>query len=233
MTDDSQRTAPGQWPELILAELLCSRLCHDIISPVGAVSNGLELMAEFGEGKGGDAMSLVVSSSAQAVEKLNFFRVAYGQAGMRQTGLSFDDAAKLLKPIVSGPRVNLDWAMEHKPTSPETAPGAMKLTLNLGLLALEALPRGGTLKITVANQSDHFQLTVLAAAKEARLTDEFRAAIDGTCGLEDLTPRTAQGAFTRLLAERLGTKIAVAATDGNGDEAASGLSFAVELPTAD
>ncbi|MCZ6604509.1 MAG: histidine phosphotransferase family protein [Alphaproteobacteria bacterium] len=214
-----------------MTELVCSRLCHDIISPVGAISNGLELMSEFGNSKDADAMALVVSSAHQAVAKLSFFRMAYGQAGTRQTGMSFDEAANMLEPVVASPRVTLDWPTEQRPQSPLPAPGTIKLCLNLGLLAVEALPRGGTLRVTVTPQDNRILFSILAAAPDARLTDEFVGALTGTVAIRDLTPRTAQGALTRYLAERLGTKVTMSSNEGNGP--AAGVAFEVSIPVAE
>jgi histidine phosphotransferase ChpT len=223
----STAAASAQLPELWMTELLCSRLCHDVISPVGAVSNGLELVTEFGEGKDGDAMALVASSARQAVEKLSFFRVAYGQAGTRQTGMSFNDAAGLLEPMVAGPRVVMDWPTEYRPNDPMPAPGAIKLTLNLGLVAVEALPRGGTLKVTIVPENGGLALTISAIAPDARITEELTAALAGTIALQNLTPRTAQGALTRYLADRLSTRIQVSTTSEGPN---AGVNFQTVLP---
>lgn len=230
MAEDFAQASTDLWPELWMAELLCSRLCHDVISPVGAISNGLELMTEFGDGQDSDAMSLVASSSKQAVEKLSFFRVAYGQAGNRQAGLSFDSAAALLEPMVAGPRVVLDWPKEQRPDDPRPAPGAIKLFLNLGLTSVEALPRGGILHIAITPKAGKLAVTIHAAAADARLTEELMAALAGTVPMKELTARTAQGALTRFLAERLGTAISISVTEGGRD---AGITFKVKLPTTD
>ncbi len=229
MAEDLNRSAPDLWPELWMAELLCSRLCHDVISPVGAVSNGLELMTEFGDGQDSDAMALVASSSKQAVEKLSFFRVAYGQAGNRQTGLSFDDAAKLLEPVVTSPRLTMDWPAEQRPADPRPAPGAIKLLLNLALISVEALPRGGTLNIAIAPEASALAVSIHAAAADARMTAEMMASLAGTIPMKELTARTAQGALTRFLAERLGTAVSISATNEGPD---AGVTFKVRLPVA-
>ena len=228
--DDNSQDAAGIRRELMLVELLCSRLCHDVISPVGAVSNGLELVTEYGDGKDSDAMALVTSSAQQAVDKLNFFRVAYGQAGLRQTSMTFGEAAGLLGPMVSSPRVSMLWPDDQRPVSPLPAAGGIKLALNLGLLAVEALPRGGTLNIKVAAQPDRLEFSILAAAAGARLTDEIAAALDGSAQLHEITPRAAQGLLARLLAERLGTHVDVAKKEGSDDEA--GILFSVDIPAA-
>ena len=230
MTSSNSVPKSAHLREIWIAELLCSRLCHDVISPVGAVSNGLELMSEFGNGTDNEAFALVVSSARQAVEKLSFFRVAYGQSGMRQVGLSFQHAAALLEPVVSGPRVVLEWPKSQQPETPAPAPGAIKFLLNLALLTADTLPRGGTIKISVTPGVSQFALSIDALAADARITDELAAALDGRADLQDLTPRTAQGAFTRYLALRLKTEIRMTQIK-EGDENV-GLSFTVSLPAS-
>ncbi len=237
--------AAGDATDLRLLELMCSRLCHDLISPVSAIRSGVELMTEFAEagaatspgaspgapagtstGAAADdeVVGLIAGAANQAADKLSFFRVAYGQSGTRATNLSFADAAKLLAPMVTSPRVSLDWPVEQQPTSPLPGPGAIKLVLNLGLLALEALPRGGILRLTITPAQDRLELRILAEAEDARLKDELLAALNGDTPIDELTPRAGHAVFTKRVAERLQCPMDIVS------DAPGGITFAVSLP---
>src|SRR5262245_14012335 len=94
--------------ELRFAELLCSRLCHDLVSPIGAINNGVELLEEFGGGGSDEAMGLIASSGRQAARRLQFYRVAFGLAGS-QVVQSVGDVRSLLTGMLEGGKVTLEW----------------------------------------------------------------------------------------------------------------------------
>ena len=203
-------------------ELLISRLCHDIISPVGAIKSGLELLTEFGEDAAGETMALLTSSSEASAAKLRFFRIAYG---MTRADVSFDEAAELAQALVAGPRTQVDWPGERRPSVATSAGGAVKLLLNIVLLAGEALPRGGVIAITAAADGPAVHIQVTATAAEARLLPDLRASIDGTASIEELSPRTVQGYYTASLAARLGGGLVT-------DEAEGAISFVADAAAA-
>ena len=202
-------------------ELLISRLCHDIISPVGAVKSGLELLTEFGEDDGGETMALITNSAEASAAKLRFFRLAYG---MTRADVSFDEAADLAQAMVAGPRTQVDWPADHRPGVATSAGDAVKLLLNTVLLAAEALPRDGIIRIAADEAGQLWQIRIKAEAADARLLPELRAAIDGSARLEELTPRTVQGYFTRSLAAQLGHGLSI------DDQAGGGILLAADLP---
>jgi len=211
--------------DLRVAELLCSRLCHDIVSPVGAVNSGLELMAEFGDDGGDDALDLVRTSAGEAAAKLQFFRVAYGLAGAQAGGPDLAEAARLAAGMITSKRISLDWPVEQQPPV-AAAPRGTKLLLNLIATAVDALPRGGVVRVTVAEGPDALETQVLAVAEDARLTDEAAAALKHATDIADLGPRDIQAWFTRFLADRLNTALTVTPQPG------AGIGFAVALPRA-
>ena len=92
--------------ELRVAELLASRLCHDLISPVGAVNSGIELMTEFGDDPDGESMQLVATSAKTASEKLQFFRIAYGNAGSG-ANIPLGDGLRLVEPVCANQRTSV------------------------------------------------------------------------------------------------------------------------------
>lgn len=206
--------------ELKLAELLCSRLCHDLVSPVGAVNNGIELMEEFG-GESAEALALIASSGKQASRRLQFYRVAFGQAGT-QLSQPIADVRELLDGIFDGGKLKVQW--DPASTAAPALAGWSKLLCNLVSLASESLPRGGTLTVAVAAQADKARLSVAASGQGCRLSDEVRQGLDPGARVEGLTPRAVQPFFARRLAERMGGKLEIAGPDGDK------MSFAVSVP---
>ena len=91
-----------------VAELLCSRLCHDLISPVAALNNGMELLSDDSAEMIGDVAELLTFSAAQASTRLQFYRVAYGLGGDQAQAVSIADAARLARGITEPGKLELD-----------------------------------------------------------------------------------------------------------------------------
>lgn len=206
--------------ELRVAELLASRLCHDLISPVGAVNSGIELMTEFGDGLDSESMQLVTSSAKLASEKLQFFRIAYGNAGSG-ANIPLGDGLRFIEPVCANQRTTV--VLEDLTAGALPGAGAVKMLLNVTLLAGECLPRGGELRVTIGPD---MAVVVSVSGDGARIEDVLRAALDGSISDEDLDPRTAHGYFTHLAATRLGVSFAV-------DAQADLVTFSAQLPIAD
>ena len=206
-----------------VTELLCARLCHDLISPVGAVNTGLELLDEIGEDA--EAMELVRTSAAAAGNKLRFFRIAYGLAGGGLAGVSLSEGAAAAT-AVETQRIRLDWTEEHRPGAPAPAAGSVKLLLNMVLLASECLPRGGSLAVRVRQGDGGLRAEVEARPETgaARLSDEAKAAFEGDLEVASLTPRTIQAYYTRFVAMQLRIKLSI---DTNTE---GGLMLSATLP---
>ena len=129
--------------ELRLVELLCSRLCHDLVSPIGAIHNGLELLAQNEPEMEKEILGLLRKSSAEASCRLRFFRVAFGQAGGSTETLPLEEGRELLAGLLKEGRITLDWQATEVTPSVPVIKGTVKLLLNMALIASEALPRGG------------------------------------------------------------------------------------------
>lgn len=179
--------------DLQILELVCSRLCHDLISPVGAVGNGLELMAEEGDNELlEDARKLVESSSQRASALLQMYRCAYGNAG-NQPSFGIGEAVKLAREALDPARVDFKANLPAVLDSPR---GLGKLLLNAILTTVEWLPRGGTLTLAVAESG--FGLT--AEGQQAGYSPEVARllTLDRT-GIE-LTAHNIQPYLTGLVA---------------------------------
>jgi histidine phosphotransferase ChpT len=205
--------------DLETLELLCSRMAHDLINPMGAVANGLELLEE-GDASDGDAIALCRQSVQRATTLMQVFRSAYGTAGS-QPSFSADQARRLAGDFVAGGKCALDWPQA---TSLPERVGLGKLLLNLVLLAADVLPRGGRIGVGLSHSAAAFTVAVTAAGTGARLAEDFVAALASGAEAEALSPKSVQAYFTARLAERLGGEITAAAIGPDR------VSFAVTLP---
>jgi len=177
---------------LRLTELLAARLCHELVSPVGAIANGVEILEEE-PGFARDAGKLIAQSARDARRRLQFYRVAYGSTGDVTTAQARGVAAEYF----AGGKIGCIW-----PDALPVPRGWEKLACNLLVVAAEALPRGGTIRM--APGADDASLAVVAAGAEARLAPSALALLTGPIDPEALTPRTVEAAFVAMLARRLG-----------------------------
>jgi histidine phosphotransferase ChpT len=192
--------------DLRVAELLTSRLCHDLVGPIGAVGNGLELLSDDEFGMADDAMKLTTSSARQASNILQFFRLAYGMAGAR-VGADYSQLRDLSAALLEPSRTKLEWLTVE---APEGAPdGLAKVLLNMVALGHEALPRGGRLKVEIVRAGGAIEARVIAEGQDAHLRPESLAGLADKVNLDEMTPRGVHGYFTRLVAKRLGTDLTV------------------------
>jgi histidine phosphotransferase ChpT len=192
--------------DMRVAELLASRLCHDLVGPIGAVNNGMELMEDDDLGMSDDALQLAAKSARQAASALQFYRLAYGMAGAR-IGADLGDLQELAAGFLASSKAALDWTVRQAPAdAPE---GLGKLLLNMIALAEETLPRGGTLSVAVLEGPAGLEASVTASGAGARLREESQPALDENVTIDELTPRNVQGYFTRLLAQRMGSDLMI------------------------
>jgi len=192
--------------DLRVAELLASRLCHDLVGPIGAVNNGMELIEDEEPGMIGEALKLAANSAEQAANKLQFFRLAYGMAGGRVGG-DLSELRDLAARYLGSDKTSLEWAVETDPSS--TPEGLAKLLLNMIALAAEALPKGGALSVAVRPGTAGLDVSVAATGPGAKLREETQPALHPDVSVGELTPRTVQGYFTRILADRSGGTLTV------------------------
>ena len=204
---------------LRVAELLCSRLCHDLISPVAAVSNGLELLGDDADDMASEITSLLSFSVGQAAGWLMYFRVAYGLGGENADALSLSEASKLIRGIVEEDKIVLDLAEGDQPLGRDAA----KLLLNAALVGLETLPNRGNLILTV-DQGDPVRIAVATHGDGVALRPEVREVLHRDYDIGGLSARTVQGYFTTWLAGSMGGSF------GLQVEEASRIVLAAEVP---
>ena len=190
--------------DLDLAALLCSRVCHDVISPVGAIANGLELFddPEMDAETRETALDMVRSSAKTASAKLKFCRIAFGAAGSAGASIDMGEAGEIAKAFVGDEKVKLDWQAprENRPKQ------QVKLLLNMVLMAMAAIPRGGT--VTVAVDGDTF--TARAEGERAKVPEAIGQVVDGTADLGVLDARLVQPYYAKQLAASAGLTLSMA-----------------------
>ncbi|WP_018011830.1 histidine phosphotransferase ChpT [Sinorhizobium medicae] len=189
-----------------LAALLCSRVCHDIISPVGAINNGLELLDEGGADA--DAMDLIRTSALNASVRLKFARLAFGASGSVGASIDTGEAEKAAKDFAaSEKKTEVTW------NGPRAiiARNRVKLLLNLFLIAYGSIPRGGVIDITLENPEFDALFTLSAKGRMMRVPPKLVELISGTPE-EAVDAHSIQPYYTVLLAEEAGMAIDVVST---------------------
>jgi histidine phosphotransferase ChpT len=188
-----------------LASLLCSRLCHDMLSPVGALSNGLELLADEKDPEmRARCFELLEQSARISADKLKFFRLAFGAAGGFGEMVPLSEARALVDALVANnARITVNWAL---PGDSLPKP-AIKTLLNFALIGLEALPRGGTLDIAAEYRDGHSEIVVRSAGPRIAFDRSVGSALEGTLPESELSSRTAPAAMLDQLAKAIGGQL--------------------------
>ena len=183
---------------LDLAALLCSRVCHDVISPVGAIINGLEVLDEENDAEmRGFALDLIKKSADQASARLQFCRLAFGAAGSAGASIDTGDAEKVARGLFSGERTELAWNVP-----PLLLPkNKVKLILNLCLIATAAIPRGGVIEVTLTGGEDLGRITVAAKGTNAKLAGHLPSLLAGTPDHPPSGPQDIQAYYAGLVAK--------------------------------
>lgn len=176
---------------LRVTELLASRICHDLISPVAAINNGVELVEELGPEGLNDALDLIGQSGKSAARKLMFLRLAYGAAGS-EAGLSWRDLKAAAESFFEGGKTALLW----EATETEFKTGEPKLVLNMALAVTECLPHGGTLAIA----GDRSGALRVSGSGNVMLKPEIEMALAGKTETDALGPRNIHAFLTQRFA---------------------------------
>ena len=202
--------------DLRLCELLAARLCHDLVGPIGAVANGVELIGEDGSGADAEVVRLISGSAKVASNRLQAFRVAFGSGNTLPTTGWGNTVRDLAMGLVEEGKAVLDW----QPIAPEAESGTdrrfAKLLLNLVLIALDSMMRGGTVRVESGLAKGSLVVTVRGQGGQAKIADEVRAGLEGVFDLAKATPKAAPAYLVASLARELGAMIAVSG-DGAPD----------------
>lgn len=188
-------------PELAgmdLAALLCSRVCHDVISPVGAIANGIELLDEGADEETSEiAMDLIRSSAKNASARLQFARIAFGAAGSAGAHIDTGDAESVARSFFDNEKkTDIEWYGERA----LMAKNQVKLLLNLVLIGLSAIPRGGLVKVEIEDPNGSPKFRVTSSGVKGRVPPAFLDLLNGTFE-ETLDAHAIQPVYTLQLAE--------------------------------
>ena len=191
---------------LDLAALLCSRVCHDLISPVGAIVNGLEVLDEDkDEETKVFALDLIKKSAQQASAKLQFCRLAFGAAGSAGAQIDLGDAEKVARGLLADDKTTIVWNLPR-----ELLPkNRVKLLLNMLLIAVGTIPRGGTLTVGAAEDGNK-GFKIAASGLNARLAEATSGLLVGSPALP-VDAHAIQPLYTGILARDCGLAITAAA----------------------
>jgi len=189
---------------LDFASLLCSRLCHDLMSPVGALNNGIELLADETDPDMRDKCLELLGDSARATaNKLKFFRLAFGAGGGFGDEIDTREARAALEGLFGGEgKIELGWVVENE----KLPKGAVRLLLNLALLAGDALVRGGRLDVGAERGDGEIELAVRAEGPRILLDPALRETL-ATGGKGVIEPRAAGAWLAHSLAAEAGGSI--------------------------
>ncbi|WP_436638852.1 histidine phosphotransferase family protein [Microbaculum sp. FT89] len=202
-------TDPVAMSDLDLAALMCSKLCHDVISPVGAVTNGFEVLEdEKDESMREMALDIIRNNAAKASARLQFLRLAFGAMGGAGDRFPVEEARKLTENLYAGEKAVIDWK-----APPDSLPkDQVKLLVNLVVLAVSMIPRGGTVTVNVIREgaggaiisdSEEVSFRISATGSHAVLSDTTRTIFDGVLPEEGLDARSVQSYYAHRLAKSL------------------------------
>jgi histidine phosphotransferase ChpT len=191
---------------LDLAALLCSRVCHDLISPVGAIVNGLEVLAEEKDEETKTfALDLIKRSAGAASAKLQFCRLAFGAAGSAGAQIDLGDAETISRGFFEDDKTKLAWNLPRV-LLPKNR---VKLLLNLLLIAGQTIPRGGQLTVAPIGTGESMGFKVSAAGINAKVPSAVAALAAGEAGDIPLDAHRIQPFYASLLAQASGVKVSM------------------------
>ena len=201
---------PAPMNAIDLASLLCSRLCHDLLSPVGVLNNGLELMADEQDPEMRErCLELLAESARASASKLKFFRLAFGAAGGFGEEIDTREARQALEGLFGGDKkIDLGWMV----TADKLPKEAIKVLLNLALVAGDALVRGGRLDIGAERSVGGTEIVIRAEGPRLLLDPNLRATLErGAAGTVE--PRAAGAWLAHALISEAGGKLQLSPAD--------------------
>jgi histidine phosphotransferase ChpT len=193
--------------DMRVSELLCSRLCHDLVGPVGAVNHGIELIEEENSSVAAEATQMIAQSASQAAARLEFFRVAFGLSGGGQGQMSMAQGRSLAQGFIEK-HIKLDWApntdLPWGDGERSVPKDVIKVILNLIMLGIDCLPRGGSLTLSQAILPEGLGVALIVEGQKAHIRDDIQTALSEKADSDSLTARTVQAFFLARLTDDLG-----------------------------
>ena len=208
----SGTSIPAPAPDMLeLAALLCSRVCHDLISPVGAIVNGLEVLDDTQKVEDREfALDLIRKSAKTASARLQFCRLAFGAAGSAGAQIDLGDAQTMARGHLEDGKITITWNLPRL-LLPKNK---VKLLLNMMVIAQQTIPRGGVLTVDPHGEGDAMSFRVTSTGLNARIPQNI-ADILGASEAGAIDAHAVQPYYTRLLALDCGWTVTLAA-EGDG-----------------
>jgi histidine phosphotransferase ChpT len=204
-------SVPVNLEALDLAALLCSRVCHDLISPAGAIVNGLEVLEEStDEETRSFALELIKKSARTASARLQFCRIAFGAAGSPSAQIDLGDAENVARGFVEDEKVKLSWHL----TRALVPKNRVKLLLNMILVAAQSIPRGGIVAVEGEGLPEALTFRISARGLNARISQTAPALLAGAPENGVVDAHGIQPFYTGLLARTSGLAVTIEA-DGD------------------
>jgi histidine phosphotransferase ChpT len=189
-----------------LAALISSRICHDVISPVGAIVNGLEVLEDEKDPEmRAVALDLIKRSAASASSRLQFCRLAFGAAGSMGASIDTGDAETVTRGLIASERTALAW----NPPRQFAPKNKVKLLLNLCLIAQSTVPRGGVISVDLSGQDDSLAMRVQAKGVNPRLATGVADLVAGRPESGAVDAHSIQPYFAGLVARECGMEVAI------------------------
>jgi histidine phosphotransferase ChpT len=198
--------SPGLAPDALeLAALLSSRVCHDLISPVGAIVNGLEVLDDNPKPEDREfALELIRKSAKTASARLQFCRLAFGAAGSSGAQIDLGDAQTMARGHLEDAKTTIAWNLPRV----LLAKNRVKLLLNMMVIAQQTIPRGGTLTVDPVGEGERIGFRVAASGLNARMPQGIADLLNSNSPATDA--HAVQPYYTRLLAQACGLKVVLA-----------------------
>lgn len=201
---------------VLVASLLASRLCHDLVNPVGALNTGLEVLDEEQDAEMREhAMGLIRESTQKTVALLTFARIAFGASGEWEGTIDAGEAGELARGLYRHSKAELDWQVSPGPIDKPLA----RILMNLVLVAERCVPRAGSV---VTARAEGGAVTVTATGKRAKLSDELVDALSKR--LDGLEAKASPAYLAALLAEAAGGTVRAS------QDSEEQVTFSAELP---
>jgi histidine phosphotransferase ChpT len=208
-----------------ILELMSSKVCHDLISPIGAVNNGVEMLEDLGGGADEEVVGLIANSAQQASAKLQAYRMAYGAGGADDT-IKPEDVFKSIQAIVGADgKIKQEWdAWGPLGYGDDRPHGYCKLLICCLLLGMECLPKGGTLSVKPGAKAGTSEIT--ATGTDAQVRGQTAKALSNEMHRDILEPKYIHPYVTGLLAKTYGYSVSI------GDSGNGSVTIVLALPVA-
>lgn len=197
--------------DIDFASFLVSRVCHDLVGPMGAVVNGLEVLEdERDAAMRADALKIVSQSAGEALARLQFLRIAFGAAGSAGAELDLGEVGRLASGLLEGTKLKLEWKAAKANWPKDWA----KLLMNATMLAADCLPRGGHVLVETSQDGAPPSFKVRASGTLAKVLEDIEKAVRGEATYEPLDARGIQPFLTHKLARGLNAGLTLSVHEG-------------------